>query len=106
MSAAFVEVRAAGFVVRRELRRRAVAYVGLVVLVGIGGGAAVGALVVADRTDRVYPGYVRSAAVQGLTVNPSLATAAMDREMHHLPGVHAVHTDWLLAATVSVVGPA
>ncbi|MEO8265278.1 MAG: FtsX-like permease family protein [Ilumatobacteraceae bacterium] len=76
------------------------------ILVGFGGGAAVGALVAADRTDRAYLGYVRSASVEGLTVNPSLATVAMDREMRRLPGVHDVHVDWLFAATVSVVGPA
>src|SRR4051794_750262 len=90
----------------RQLRRRRTACLGVMVLVGFGGGAAVGALVVAERTDRAYPEYVRSASVAGLTVNPSLATADMDRHMHHLPGVRQVHTDWLLAATVSVVQPA
>jgi hypothetical protein len=97
-----VSARVTAFFLRRELRRRAAAYLGLALVLALGGGAAIGAVIAAYRTDRAYPSYVRNADVVDLVVNPSLATNGMDDAIRHLPSVRQVHTDSLLFATVSV----
>jgi FtsX-like permease family/MacB-like periplasmic core domain len=85
----------------RELRRHAAAFVGLALIVALGGGVAIGALVAAHRTDRAYPDYVRDSQVVELSVNPSNPTKAIDEVMHHLPGVASVHSDSLLFASAN-----
>jgi ABC-type lipoprotein release transport system permease subunit len=85
----------------RELRRRAAAFIGLALIVALGGGVAIGALVVAHRTDRAYPDYVRDSNVVELAVNPSNPTRGIDEVMHHLPGVTSVHSDSLLFASAN-----
>src|SRR6266550_1258765 len=92
-------------VVPRELRRRMAAFAGLALIIAIGGGVAIGALVAADRTDRAYPDYVGDAHVADLAINPGLATRAVAAAIRHLPGVRSAHTDALLEATVTHTGP-
>src|SRR3954447_25599485 len=92
-------MRVAASVARSGLRRQAVALAGVALIVALGGGVAVGALVAADRTNRAYPDYVRSAGVGDLGVNPAQATRAVDRVMRGLPGVRSVHSDFLFTAS-------
>ncbi len=93
-------------VLRRELRRRAVALAGLALTVALGGGVTIGSLVAAHRTDRAYPDYVRRAQVPELVINPSLITKAADAAMRRLPGTTNVHSDALLQASVTRTRPA
>ena len=92
-------------VVRAELRRRWAGYLGVALVLAVGGGAALAALIAAERTDRAYPEYVRSADVTRLVVNPSIASVEMDREIRRLPGVREVHSDALLFGSVKYTRP-
>jgi FtsX-like permease family len=89
---------------RHDLRRRTLALLGLALILVLGGGATLGALVLAHRTDRAYPDYVDDAEVSDLVVNPSLSTRAMDRVLRSLPEVVEAHWSSLLFA--GVVPPA
>jgi hypothetical protein len=91
----------AGLFVRSELRRRALSYASLAVIVTLGFGAALGALVLAHRTDTAQADHVRANAVNPLVVNPSLNDTAIDRALREMPGVASVHTDDLLLAVVT-----
>ncbi|MCU1457922.1 MAG: hypothetical protein JWL73_2014 [Actinomycetia bacterium] len=93
-------------VLRHELGRRLAAFVGLALIVTLGGGLAIGSLVAADRTHRAYTDYVAGAKVSTISVNPSFLTAAIDHAMRRLPSVAAVHSDTLFNATASPVGAA
>ena len=96
---------ATGLLVRAELRHRWAAYLGVAIIVALGCGASIGALVVAHRTDRAYPDYVERARVSKLVVNPSVATLAADEVIRRLPGVQAVYSDATLLASVVHLGP-
>jgi hypothetical protein len=86
--------------VRSELRRRAGSYVGLALVVALGAGVCLGSLVLAHRTDRAYPDYVRTAHVNPLVINPSLATDLMDAAIRDFDGVRSVHSNDLLLGSL------
>lgn len=92
-------------IMRRELRRRVAAFVGVALIVAIGVGATIGALVAAYRTDRVYGAYVRDGEVTDLVVNPTLPTKAIAAAIRRLPGVRTVHSDSLFTASVQQTEP-
>ena len=91
---------------RRELRRRVADFVGLAIIVAVGVGVTIGALVAAYRTDRVYDAYVRDSQVTDLVINPTLPTDAAAEAIRRLPGVRTVHSDALLTASIQVRKPA
>lgn len=63
---------------RKQLRRQRGSYLGLSIVVALGGGAALGAAIAADRTDSAYRKYVERAEVAELVVNPSLSSVRAD----------------------------
>ena len=83
---------------RHDLRRRPLALAGLALVLLLGGGATLGSLVLADRTERAYPEYVADAEVSDLVVNPSLSTRSMGRALRVLPEVVESHRSSLLFA--------
>ncbi|MGZ8766267.1 MAG: hypothetical protein ACXW2C_11315, partial [Acidimicrobiia bacterium] len=85
---------------RHDLRRRLLALSGLALILVLGGGATLGSLVLAHRTDRAYPEYVADAEVSDLVVNPSLSTRSMGRALRELPEVLEAHRSSLLTAGV------
>jgi hypothetical protein len=89
---------------RHDLRRRPLALVGLALILLLGGGATLGSLVLAHRTDRAYPEYVAEAEVSDLVVNPSLSTRSMGRALRELPEVAEAHRSSLLFAGVAPPG--
>ena len=88
-------------VLRSEWHRRIGWIASLSLTIALGGGVAIGALVVAHRTDRAYPDYVERANVGELSINPSISTRVMDEQIRTLPGVESVHSSSLLFASVS-----
>lgn len=93
-------------IVRSDARRRAGSLVGLALIVAIGAGASLSAFGAAHRTDTAYAQFADANDVGDLSVNPSLPTVAVDAAVRRFPGVVTVHSDALLAATVSQTGPA
>ena len=89
--------------VRSIVRRRWPTLLALTVLVAVGTGACLGALVLAHRTDRAHPEYVEAARVNRLVVNPGLTTEAVGEAIRSLPGVESVHSDDLLLASVTAL---
>ena len=90
-----------GFVIataRGQLRRQRASYLGLAVVVALGGGAALGAAIAAHRTDSAYGDYVQRAKVAELVVNPSLSSVAISAAIKDFDGVEEVHTSSLLTA--------
>lgn len=90
-----------GFVIataRGQLRRQRAAYLGLGLVVALGGGAALGAAIAADRTDDAYLDYVERAEVAQLVINPSLLSVAMADAIKSFDGVEEVHSSVLIAA--------
>lgn len=71
--------------------------------VALGGGVAIGSLIVAHRTDRAYPDYVSRARVGDVSINPSISSTVMDAGIRTLPGVEAVHSNSLLFASVKTI---
>ena len=59
---------------RAELRRHRGATLALALAVALGLGAALGAFIVAHRTQRAYPEHIAAARVSDLVVNPSFGT--------------------------------
>lgn len=92
-------------ILRRDVRRRIASFAGLAVVIALGAGATLGALIAADRTDRAYPDYVRDGGVTDLVVNPSVATRSMDAAIRAFPNARSVHSDSLFLATVSRTDP-
>ncbi|MEQ1874871.1 MAG: FtsX-like permease family protein [Ilumatobacteraceae bacterium] len=92
-----------GFVLstaRGQLRRQRLSYFGLAMVVALGGGAALGAAIAADRTDTAYREYVNGSEVAELVVNPSLSSVAMTAAIKGFDGVESVHTSFLLSAII------
>jgi hypothetical protein len=89
-----------GVVAFSELRNHVSSYLGIALIVVLGGGVSVGALVVAGLTDDVYPGYVADAKVSPIVINPGLYTSDIGDAISRFDGVRSVHTDDLLAAEV------
>lgn len=90
-----------GFVLataRGQLRRQRASYLGLAIVVALGGGAALGAAIAADRTDSAYLDYVENAKVAQLVINPSLLSVAIAEAIEGFDGVEEVHSSTLLAA--------
>lgn len=86
---------------RHDLHRRWLALAGLALVIVLGGGATLGALVLAQRTDRVWAEYVDDARVADLVVNPSLSTLGIGRTLVGLPQVLEAHrSSWFLARVV------
>jgi hypothetical protein len=96
---------AIALLVRGELRRRVGAYVGVALVVALGGGAGLAAAIAADRTNRAYPDYVEEAEVTPLVVNPSIASRSVDELIRTLPGVRSVHSDAIFLASSRVAEP-
>lgn len=90
-----------GFVIataRGQLRRQRVSYVGLAIVVALGGGAALGAAIAADRTESAYLDYVARSKVADLVINPSVSSVAMTEAIQGFDGVEEMHSSSLLAA--------
>jgi len=90
-----------GFVIataRGQLRRQLGAFLGLVVVVALGGGVALGAAIAAHRTETAYRDYVVRSKVAELVINPSVSSVAMAEAIQGFDGVEQVHTSSLLAA--------
>ena len=91
--------------VRSVARRQRGALIALVVLVAIGGGAAIAAFSIASRTDRAYPDYLRRSAVDELVVNPRFVTDRLIGTLRATPGVQTVVSDVLLNASLNDSSP-
>ncbi len=97
---------ASGFVItnaRGQLRRQLAAYLALGVLVALGGGAALGAAIASDRTDRAYDDYVKHSEVSKLVINPSVSSVAMADAISGFDGVEGVYSSSLLGALIGDV---
>ena len=81
---------------RAELRRHRGATLALALAVALGLGAALGAFIVAHRTQRAYPEHIAAARFSDLVVNPSFGTAEAARVLRHLPHVRRVTTSDLM----------
>lgn len=95
-----------GFVVataRGQLRRQRASYIGLAIVVALGGGAALGAAIAADRTDSAYQDYVERSEVADLVINPSLSSVAMTEAINGFEGVEKVYSSSLIAALIGHV---
>lgn len=92
-------------VARRTLRRRIGAHALVAMVVALGFGVAIGAVAVADATDRAYPDYVRDAHVNRLVVNPSVATPEVAAAIRGFDGVSAVHTDDMFFGSFAAAEP-
>jgi len=88
-------VRAAGWLIRRRLRRHWLSLLPLFLIVAIGGTGALVALGAADRTDHAFADYVARANVSDAVINPSLDSVAIRRVIRDLPGVRSVTSDSL-----------
>ncbi|MEP7203019.1 MAG: FtsX-like permease family protein [Ilumatobacteraceae bacterium] len=86
-------------------RRRRFARLALALLLVVGVGASLAALSAAWKTDHAYPDYLRRADVSQLVVNPSLATDHLVDVVRTTPGVDAMVSDALFAATPGESGP-
>ncbi len=93
-------MRATLIAVRAELRSRAGSVVLLAIAIAIGLGAGLGALIAADRTDRVYAEYEARAQVTDLVVNPSLDSTEFAEALARVPHLRGVWTDLLIRAGV------
>lgn len=92
-------------VARRSLRRRLGSHALVAAVVTLGFGVSIGAVAVADATDRAYPDYVRDAHVNPLVVNPSVATPEIAAAIRGFDGVSAVHTDDMFLASFAAAEP-
>ena len=88
---------------RGQLRRQRASYVGLAIVVALGGGVALGAAIAAHRTDTAYRDYVARSKVADLVINPSLASVAIADAIGGFTGVEEVHSSSLLAALIGRV---
>ena len=86
------------WLIRRRVRRRALALVPLALIVAAGGAGALVALGTGSRTATAYDRYVQRADVGDLQINPALPSAEIDAVIRSLPGVRAVTTHVLLSA--------
>jgi hypothetical protein len=77
----------------------------LALVVALGLGVALGSILLADRTDRAYPEFLRSNRVSPLVVNPSLQSTSMDAAIRDFDGVRSVHSSDLLFASVRATHP-
>src|SRR4051794_28388546 len=90
----------AGWLLRRELRRRWASVLAIALLVVLGAGGSFVALGAAQRTRGAYADYVQRANVGDVVVNPSLSTTASDALIRSLPGVRDLTRDVLLDASL------
>ncbi len=95
----------AGSLANRELGGGHAGLLGIVLVIALGGGAAIGAAVAAYRTDRAYPDYIDRADVAEVVVNPSVSTQAMDEAIRGFDGIETVRRSSLLLGTVSITEP-
>jgi hypothetical protein len=89
---------ATSWLIRKRVRRRALAMLPLALIVTAGATGALVALGAAHRTSTAYERYVERAAVGDLQINPSMPTAEIDEVIRSLPGVRSVTTHVLLNA--------
>jgi hypothetical protein len=87
--------------VREGLRRNVASLGAVALLIAVGVGAGLASVEVADRTERAYPEYLRTAAVGDLVVNPGLDTVEAEEMIRSLPGVQSVTSDSLLTVGVN-----
>ncbi len=85
---------------RGQLRRQRASYLALAVIVAVGGGLALGAIIAADRTASAYTNYVKRSDVADVVINPSLNSQAMNAAINEFDGVAEVRTTSLLLAGI------
>ncbi|WP_147375438.1 ABC transporter permease [Jiangella rhizosphaerae] len=90
---------------RQAVKGRVPALAGVVLVLAVGGGAGIAALVAAWRTDHAYADYLRDAEVAEVVVNPSLRTDRARAIVEATPGVLEIHSDVLLFATMDDGAP-
>lgn len=98
-------IAVAWYCARAELRRRWRAWLSVAVLVGVGGGLAMGSLAAARRTDTAYPRFLEQARPPDLVLDPDLGadSARFLDAVEQLPAV-VDRTDAQAVAMVRLAG--
>lgn len=85
---------------RGAMRGRWTGLAALSLLLAVGLGAGIAALVAAWRTEHAYPDHLQRAEVADVVVNPSLRTDQARAIIESTPGIEELRSDVLLTATV------